>query len=197
MCLGNERCQLDAYLALESFRDFFHQRTDGRNIFFCLSRKPDHEVELQLRELKSSGCVTGREDIISRESFVDDSAEAFRSGLWGNSEGARAALRQGLEEWLRERIRPQRRYGETSTHFPQASCQFVNSRVVRDGGSYQPNPVGVEQSLSSLVKQSLDGSLPRGTIDEARQAEAASPAAPTCDLDEVHVAEFRVGGQDH
>ena len=158
---------------------------------------PDHEVQLELREVERLRQLDRRQQIILALVLIDHSPQPVSAGLGRDGQGPGAARSQSSHQRYANRVGTHRADTDTRAHSPELGCQHVDLRVIGDCGGHEPDPGRLPASRPAVGedRQALGQRFPcrgqnalhrlfaRRTVCVARETEtAASPAAPG-DLD--------------
>ena len=128
--------------------------------------------------------------------FVDDLAHPLAAGLGRDGDAAIAVARERRGQRRRDAIGLERRRRKPPAAVGHGVGDFGHARHARHLGADQPDHAALGKSALGLGDQIFGTAIANRTIHEAGRAETASPLASAARLDQVHVAEDGLLGED-
>ena len=110
-----------------------HRQIANRDeVFVCLGREADHEIELQVLDAARENQLGAVEDLVVRHRLVDDAAQPIGAGFRRDRQRALAALLEQRHDGRREIVEAQRRRADRVAHVLQAAQDVLDVRVIAE-----------------------------------------------------------------
>ena len=160
-----------------------------------LAGRAHHLVDLHAVKAVVPDLLGGLEEVLLLDLALEDQAHALADAVRGDGDRSVAATLHVVEKTIRQAIGAQARDADAAAAVDQRGDQRLELRVIGDGGADQTDLTGV---IGDEAERRRHREQPHASVGrDAHDTEAALARAAALGLDEEHVGELGVRGEDH